>query len=137
MEQGGAALRAKGCGDSWGSHREAAPSLTPSQCSLPVASTSKRMKTLLAARERALLPCFWDNLNLSTFSKGEEKPFQSCPAKGVTVHPGRPCSGWVIRDLAWVIRDPTWVIRDPARAITLHPVIGAAAAPHGLKHHQL
>lgn len=31
--------------------------------------TSKGKKTSLAARERALLPCFWDNLNLSMFSK--------------------------------------------------------------------
>lgn len=57
------------------------------------ASTSKGMKTLLAARERALLPCFWNKLNLSMFSKGEKKPFQSCLAKGVTVQPRRPRSG--------------------------------------------
>ena len=81
--QGG--VRTRG-GGQWG--LAGVPSLAPSPCSLPVTSTTKGMKTPLAARERALLPRFWENLNLSTFSNGEKKPFQPCLAKGVTVHLG-------------------------------------------------
>lgn len=50
------------------------------------------MATPRAARERALLPCFWDNPN---FPNGVKKPFQACLAE------------------AEQRGDPTWVIRNP------------------------
>lgn len=61
---------------------------------LPASHHHQRgMKTPLTAQKRALLPCFWENLTLYMFSKGQKKPFQPCLANGVTGRPGRPCSG--------------------------------------------